>query len=179
LIASDNSAAANLCTAFVTKKTKKPSKFPCVAAMNAKAKSLGMTHTKFVEPTGLSEKNISTAEDLLKLVIAAAKYEPVLEASKLSFREIKTQKTMISIKNTNSLVGQYDVNVSKTGWTRAAGGCLVMSVMTNHEEKIIIILGSKSVRTRITEADQLIKSIEDSHPTLETVINTNTNRESQ
>lgn len=182
MVASDNLAAANLCRAFVTKKRQKNNQYPCVAAMNAKARSLGMHNTRFVEPTGLSAKNKSTAEDLAKLVIEASKYDIVIAASKTASGEIKTAKSAITFKNTNSLVNYYDdIVVSKTGWTRAAGGCIVMSVGDGDDRKIIILLGSKSVRTRINEVDSLIQKNrfinKDTHSLQETSINIIDNRE--
>ena len=183
IVASDNLAAANLCRAIATKKQQKNNKHPCVAAMNAKARSLGMQHTRFVEPTGLSVKNISTAEDLAKLVVAATKYSIIIEASKIAHGEIKTNRNAIIFKNTNPLVNEHsDILISKTGWTRAAGGCIAMLVGTGAEEKVIIILGSQSVRTRIAEANLLMQknTPKDTHALQEDSINTNNNiREAQ
>lgn len=182
MVASDNLAAANLCGVVPPKKRQKNNKYPCVAAMNAKARSLGMHSTRFVEPTGLNPKNTSTAEDLAKLVVAASKYDIVVAASKTSSGEVKTAKSAITFKNTNSLVNYYnDIIVSKTGWTRAAGGCVVMFVGAGIDEKIIIVLGSKSVRTRINEADALIQKNKflnkDTHSLQESSINIIDNRE--
>ena len=176
MVASDNLAAANLCRVMPVKGKQKNNKYPCVAAMNAKARSLGMHHTKFVEPTGLNAKNTSTAEDLAKLVIAAAKYSAIIEASKTAHGVIKTARSTIEFKNTNSLVVDYsDILVSKTGWTHAAGGCIVMSVGVGPEERIIIILGSQSVRTRISEAVHLMQKTlyKNTHTLQDGSINTN------
>lgn len=184
MVSSDNMAAANLCAIYKLKKAKNQPKLPCVSAMNAKAKELGMMHTVFVEPTGLSEKNISTAEDLVKLLRAASRYELLVNSSKTSRAEIKMRQRTVPIKNTNSLVGtRSDITLSKTGWTRAAGGCIAMIVGANNNEKIIVVLGSKNVKTRILEADKLIhantEAAEDTHSKTDSNINTNNNRELQ
>ena len=155
LISSDNSAAFNLCRSYTVAKKRSKEKYPCVAAMNKKAQELGMRNTVFVEPTGLDRKNVSTAQDLVKLVIAASDYSVVLANSNKSSVQIKTPRQEFKFKNTNSLVGQHHVMVSKTGWTYAAGGCLVMLMETAYGPRIIVVLGSQSTRTRIPEAESL------------------------
>lgn len=135
LVSSDNRAAKLLCERY-------PGGYgDCVTMMNLKAKELGLTNTKFVEPTGLSVFNISNAEELVKIVEAASQYPEIVDASH------------VKKHNTNPTIGKYDYTVSKTGFINAAGGCIVAMV----NNRIVVILGSKNTRTRIPELEKLIK----------------------
>lgn len=147
MITSDNLAAHLLA------KTHKGGFDEFVELMNKKAKSLGMKDTVYVEATGLDARNMSTTVDLNLQVIAALKYQQIVEASKTSTSKILTKKKYIFFHNTNPLVGSpRSIMVSKTGWINASGGCLVMAVETAHGLRSIVILGSKSTRTRIADA---------------------------
>ena len=151
IIRSDNHAAKILCEKYTTGHN------GCVEAMNNKAKSLGMNNTHFVEPTGLYNDNVSTAEDLVKLVIAASKYPIINEDSNKDKINLPiNKKKSAEFHNTNGLVGHgYDFIVSKTGWIRKSGGCIVMMVQTKVGERIVILLGSKNTKTRIPEAKMI------------------------
>lgn len=148
IVKSDNTAAKMLCDTFPT------GYLDCIAAMNKKAEALGMHKTSFVDPTGLYNANVSTAEDLIKLVNAASKYESIINASntdKIIWNTNKKQK--IYFNNTNYLVGKgTNFIVSKTGWIRASGGCIVMMLDTINGIRTVILLGSKNTKTRIPEA---------------------------
>lgn len=148
MIRSNNEAANLLCTTY-------PYGYKqCIKDMNAKVKSLEMTKTKLVEPTGLSAKNVSTANDLVKLAIAARNYQEVVIASQHSNIEINIRNKWIIFKNTNPLIGHdHDIIVSKTGWHRPAGGCLVMYLNTEKGPRVVVVLGSTSPKTRIPEAE--------------------------
>ena len=147
MITSDNLAAHLLAMSY------KDGFDAFVDLMNKKAQSLGMKDTKYVEATGLLAGNVSTAVDLNLQVSAALKYNAILEASKSSTNQIRVKKKLFSSRNTNPLVGSpRNILVSKTGWINASGGCLVMVVETAHGLRNIIILGSKSTRTRINDA---------------------------
>jgi D-alanyl-D-alanine endopeptidase (penicillin-binding protein 7) len=135
LVSSDNRAAKRLCEAYPGGKD------DCIFMMNLKARELGLSHTKFIEPTGLSVFNISNAEELIKIVESASKYPEIVKASNTKMH------------NTNPLVGKHKFQVSKTGFINAAGGCIVAM----QERKIVVILGSKNVRTRIPELEKLLK----------------------
>ena len=135
LVSSDNRAARRLCDAYPGGKD------DCIFMMNLKAKELGMTNTKFLEPTGLSVFNISNTEDLVKLVQAASEYPDIVKASN------------VKNGNTNPLVAKRKLTISKTGFINAAGGCIVMM----KDQRVVVILGSKNTRTRIPEADALLK----------------------
>lgn len=121
--------------------------------MNKKAESLKMHKTVFVDPTGLLNGNVSTAEDLVKLVRAASNYDTITNASNTNKIVWTFSKKQMQFNNTNWLVGSgVDFIVSKTGWIRASGGCIVMMLKTANGIRTVILLGSKSIKTRIPEA---------------------------
>lgn len=148
IIKSDNRATQILCEKYVTGLA------GCIQAMNDKAMLLGMYSTRFVEPTGLYNDNVSTAEDLVKLVIAASKYPIINEDSNKEKFEIQENKKKSRVfNNTNRLVGQgYEFMVGKTGWITKSGGCIVLMMHTQVGQRIVVLLGSKDTRTRIPEA---------------------------
>ena len=148
LVHSDNKAADALCQHYPNGKE------ACIKAMNIKAKLLGMHDTRYVEPTGLSVFNISTATDLIKLVLAARNYKEIIEASRTPHVKIKIKKKWLIFNNTNPIIGKrHDFIVSKTGYIRASGGCIVMMLDTDIGRRIVVVLGSKNTHTRIPEAE--------------------------
>ena len=148
LVKSDNNAAKVLCDNFPG------GRFECIKYMNSKAIYLGMLRTKFVEPTGLSPMNISTALDLLRLVFESSHYPEIVKASQTAVLTIKTGKQVQTFNNTNPIVGKrHSFIVSKTGTTNAAGGCVVMMLDTEIGRRIVIVLGSKNGKARIPEAE--------------------------
>ncbi len=147
LVKSDNFAAQILCNNILD----------CESKMNEKATELGMMNTHYVEPTGLSKENVSTAHDLLKLVMAASQCPVITELSSMSSAEIPTSGSVIRIKNTNPLTSKFSIILSKTGFTNPAGGCLVMMVGTEFGRKIFILLGSRNAKTRIPDMERLVK----------------------
>ena len=150
LVKSDNDAAKALCDNFPG------GRFECIRFMNEKANYLGMYRTKFIEPTGLSPMNISTALDLLKLVFEASHYPEIVKASQTPVLNIQVGNKVLSYRNTNPVIGKrYNFIVSKTGYIQAAGGCIVMMLDTKIGQRIVIVLNSKNTRTRIPEANQL------------------------
>ena len=152
IVHSDNRASERLCEFYPRGRD------ACVRAMNQKAKGLGMSATRFVDPTGLGVMNVSTANDLIKLVQAAKDYPEIVKASSMSQVKIKMKKKWLVFKNTNPIIGQrHDFIVSKTGWIRAAGGCIVMMVDTDVGRRIVVVLGSKNTHTRIPEAEFISK----------------------
>ena len=151
IIKSDNQAATLLCQKYPM------GSFACIQAMNEKAKSLEMNDTKYLEPTGLSVFNVSTAEDLVKLDIAASKYQIINEDSnKDSMKMAINKKKTAFFNNTNTLVGHgYEFIVSKTGWITKSGGCIVMMLTTERGIRTVVLLGSKNTKTRIPEAKMI------------------------
>ncbi len=148
IVHSDNRASELLCQNYPGGRTS------CVQAMNEKAKYLGMINTRFSDPTGLGVMNVSTAYDLIKLVKTAELYPEIVAASRMSEVTVKARKKWLVFKNTNPIIGKrHDFIVSKTGWIRASGGCIVMMLDTDIGRRIVVLLGSKSTRTRIPEAE--------------------------
>jgi len=148
IVHSDNRASELLCQNYPNGRSQ------CINAMNEKARSLGMINTKFIDPTGLGVMNVSTAYDLIKLVRAAEHYQEIVDASGMSEVKIKIRKKYLIFRNTNPIIGKrHEFVVSKTGWTRAAGGCIVMMLDTDVGRRIVVVLGSKNTHTRIPEAE--------------------------
>jgi D-alanyl-D-alanine endopeptidase (penicillin-binding protein 7) len=151
IVKSDNLAAQTLCENYPGGLNR------CIAEMNHKAFILRMTQTHYEDPTGLNEKNASSAKDLVKLVIYAKNYSEIVEASNKSQVEIKARKVWWRFGNTNPIVKESnDIIISKTGFINASGGCIALLVNTSAGERAIILLGSTNTRSRITEARKLI-----------------------
>jgi D-alanyl-D-alanine endopeptidase (penicillin-binding protein 7) len=148
LMSSENRAAHALCRNY-------PGGFPaCIRAMNAKARALGMTHTHFVEPTGLSSHNVSTPDDLAKLVMAAARSPVIRRYSTSRGYTIRSGRRMVAYHNTDSLVSRrsWHIVVQKTGFTDAAGHCLVMQAVIDHRTVVMVLLDSWGKYTRVADA---------------------------
>ncbi|TLY74323.1 MAG: peptidase S11 [Gammaproteobacteria bacterium] len=131
----------------------------CVAAMNAKALELGMTNAHFVEPTGLSDENVASPEDLSKLVMAAAKVPQIREYSTDSRYEVQVGRRMMRYGNTDSLVSRPDwkIDVQKTGYISRAGRCLVMQTVIEERTVVIVLLNSFGKHTRVADARRILK----------------------
>ena len=122
--------------------------------MNMKAKALNLENTRFLEPTGLSVFNVSTARELITVVQTAQTYPEIVEASKTSQVKIKIRKKWLVFNNTNPIIGKrHNFIVSKTGYISASGGCIVMMLDTDIGRRIVVVLGSKNTHTRIPEAE--------------------------
>lgn len=148
LVRSDNHAADMLCNNYVGGYKK------CIEAMNRLAQEYGMENTKFTDASGLSAGNVSTAEDLLKLLIIAEKNYLIVGAASKTDVKIKNKKKWLVFKQTNPLIGhKHKFIVSKTGTTSAAGGCIILTVETERGLRRVVVLGSKNGKTRIPEAE--------------------------
>ncbi|MFP1828027.1 D-alanyl-D-alanine endopeptidase [Lonsdalea quercina] len=153
LMSSENRAAATLAhhyrggyQAFIT-------------AMNAKARSLGMMHTYYVEPTGLSTENVSTARDLTKLLVASRQY-PMLSQLSITHEKIvpfANPAYTLPFRNTNHLVFRPDWNIqlTKTGFTDEAGHCLVMRTVINQRPVALVVLDAYGKYTHFADANRL------------------------
>ncbi|CAN1592739.1 D-alanyl-D-alanine endopeptidase [Candidatus Pelagibacterales bacterium] len=129
----------------------------CVDAMNAKARSLKMRDTSFVDASGLDDDNVSTSSSLIKLVLAAQQYPLIVKSSQTPKMRIKLDEGYFSYKNTNPLVSKKFI-VSKTGYIRAAGGCIALLMDTNKGKRVVVVLGSKNTHTRIPEVKYLVRN---------------------
>jgi len=131
-------------------------------AMNAKAKALGMTSARFVEPTGLSSENVASPEDLSKLVMAASKNPTIREYSTDPGYEVRIGRRMVAFHNTNSLVSNpaWNIIVQKTGYITEAGRCLVMQTVIEGRTVVIVLLNSFGTRTRVADATRIRKWME-------------------
>jgi len=129
----------------------------CVGAMNAKARKLGMKDTSFVDGSGINDDNVSTSSSLVKLVLAAQEYPLIVKSSQTPHMRIKLDQVYFSYKNTNPLVSKKFI-VSKTGYIRAAGGCIALLMDTNKGKRVVVILGSKNTHTRIPEVRHLVRN---------------------
>jgi D-alanyl-D-alanine endopeptidase (penicillin-binding protein 7) len=130
-----------------------------VLLMNQKAKALGMANTHFIEPTGLSSSNVSTASDLVKLVRASERYAVIREYTTTSSREMEVLGRVVAFHNTNRLVGSesWDIVLSKTGFINEAGRCLVMQARIEGRPLTIVLLDSYGRLTRIGDANRIRK----------------------
>lgn len=153
LMSSENRAAASLAhhypggySAFIT-------------AMNAKARSLGMMNTHYVEPTGLSFNNVSTARDLSKLLIASQQYPLLTELSTTheTMATFSNPSYTLPFRNTNHLVYRPDwtIQLTKTGFTNPAGHCLVMRTVINHRPVGLVVLDAYGKYTHFADASRI------------------------
>jgi D-alanyl-D-alanine endopeptidase (penicillin-binding protein 7) len=128
-----------------------------VAAMNAKAKALGMTNAHFVDPTGLSSENVASPEDLSKLVIAASKNRTIREFSTDKNYAVRVHKRLVEFRNTDNLVSNptWNIIVQKTGYIAEAGKCLVMAAVIGGRSVVIVLLDSFGKYTRVADAQRI------------------------
>ena len=134
----------------------------CVEAMNAKARELGMISAHFVEPTGLSDANVASPEDLSKLVMAAAQVPAIREYSTDAEHVVQVGPRELRYRNTDSLVSKPDWNivVQKTGYISEAGRCLVMQTVIEDRTVVIVLLNSFGKRTRVADARRVRRWVE-------------------
>ena len=163
LMASENRAASALSRTFPGGKK------AFVEAMNMKAEKLRMRNTHFVDATGLRPGNVSTAADLVKLVSAAHRYPMIRKYTTAGSFKVdpdpgRRQRDVASLRyvNTNRLVKspRWEIGLSKTGYIREAGRCLVMQAKIKDRPVIIILLDSWGKLTRIGDANRLRRWIE-------------------
>lgn len=141
-----------------------------VRAMNDKARALGMRHSRFVEPTGLSSENVATSHDLVKLLKAASRH-PAIRHYATDDTEVFDlgRGRRLTYNNTNRLVKRddWDIHISKTGFINEAGECLVMLTRIDDRDLAIVLLNSSGKYSRIGDAVRIRKLVEASgSPTL-------------
>lgn len=152
LMKSENPAAAALA------RTYPGGRAAFVAAMNAKARQLGMHATHYVESSGLDPHNVSSAHDLAILVSAASQYGVIRQFSTTAHYDFNLGYRVLRSNNTNALVrdGDWNINISKTGYINEAGRCVVMSATVNQRPAVIVLLGASSTAARNNDANNLL-----------------------
>jgi D-alanyl-D-alanine endopeptidase (penicillin-binding protein 7) len=128
-----------------------------IAAMNAKARALGMTSAEFHDPTGLTSRNVASAEDLVKLVNAASANPTIREYSTDPNYSVFVGRRTLAFHNTNALVANpaWDIVVQKTGYISEAGKCLVMKAVIEGRSVVIVLLDSFGKFTRLGDANRI------------------------
>jgi serine-type D-Ala-D-Ala endopeptidase (penicillin-binding protein 7) len=160
LMASDNRAAHALARTY-------PSGIgEFVKEMNRKARELGLTSTRFAEPTGLSEANVSSALDLSRLAAAAYRYPQIRTFTTEEDAIIQDGRKQLHFSNTNALVGnsRWSIGLSKTGYTEDSGRCLVMQAQMAGEPILLVLLDSDGKNTRIGDANRIRDWLEGPKP---------------
>jgi D-alanyl-D-alanine endopeptidase (penicillin-binding protein 7) len=160
LMASDNRAAHALSRAYPGGKPE------FVRAMTVKARALGMTHARFLDPSGLSPDNVASAADIAKLVMVAAHNETIRDYSTDRHYSVTLAKRQIEFRNTNYLVAKPDwqIDVQKTGYTSEAGECLAMKTTIQGRSLVIVLLDSFGKYTRTADARRIRKWLEARSP---------------
>ncbi|WP_186054997.1 D-alanyl-D-alanine endopeptidase [Burkholderia gladioli] len=151
LMASENRAAAALSRYY-------PGGRPAfIAAMNAKAKSLGMTDTHFENSTGLTSLNVSSARDLVKMIDAAYQYPLIRRFSTDRTYTVFTGKRSLVYNSTNALVRNpsWDIGLQKTGFINEAGECLVMQTTIHGRPIVMVLLDSFGKYSRVADASRV------------------------
>lgn len=137
-----------------------------VEAMNQRAQLLGMTDTKYVEPTGLSSRNQSSAQDLVRLVAVAANDKMISELSVSPGHQVEVGSRTLQFNNTNRLVKNpaWEIGLQKTGYISEAGQCLVMQAKVAGRKLIMVFLDSAGKLSRIGDAERVRRWVETHSP---------------
>ncbi len=156
LMASENRAARTLAMNY-------PGGMPAaIRAMNAKAQALGMKHTHFADPTGLTSKNVSSAGDLARLVIAASHNPVIRRFSTARQFSVRVHRRLVEFRTTDRLVANpaWKIIVQKTGFINEAGRCLVMETVIGGRRVVIVLLDSFGKYTRLADAIRIRRWME-------------------
>lgn len=137
-----------------------------VSLMNARAMMLGMHDTRYVEPTGLSSANRSSARDLATLVAEAARYPLLRELTTSPDHEVVVGARILQYSNTNRLVRspEWNIALQKTGYIAEAGRCLVMQTRVAGRRLVMVLLDSKSTYSRLADAERVRQWVEEERP---------------
>jgi serine-type D-Ala-D-Ala endopeptidase (penicillin-binding protein 7) len=156
LMASDNRSAHAL------GRTYQGGSDACIAAMNAKARSLGLSETHFEDTTGLSSSNVSSARDLARLVDTAYQYPLIREFTTCKRVIVHSGRRIVEFRNTNHLVrnSRWQIGLSKTGFIDEAGRCLVMQAHVAQRPVLIVLLDSQGRLTRVGDANRIKQWLE-------------------
>ena len=161
LMSSENRAASALGRNY-------PGGLPAfVAAMNAKAKSLGMVNTHYVDSSGLSSGNVASAQDLSKLVMAASAVPLIRQYSTDSHYAVEPGGAPLLYRTSNHLVEnpQWEIGLQKTGYISEAGRCLVMQARIDGRPVVMVFLDSKGKESRLADASRVRRWLETVRPT--------------
>ncbi|MBK6961697.1 MAG: D-alanyl-D-alanine endopeptidase [Gammaproteobacteria bacterium] len=160
LMSSENRAAAALLRNYPGGKA------AGVAAMNRKARALGMTHSRFVEATGLSGDNRSTPSDLARMVKAASRYPDIRKFSTTRELTVKVGRYPTLYRNSNPLVRNpsWNIDITKTGYLSEAGRCLVMQTTIRGMPVVMVLMNSWGTYTRVGDAGRVRRWLETSAP---------------
>lgn len=133
-----------------------------IEAMNVKARMIGLWDTRFADSTGLNPGNVSSARDLVRLVSAASAYPLIREFSTADERHVRLGKRLERFGNSNALVRdpEWELGLSKTGYIREAGRCLVLQTWVNNQPVIIVLLNSQGQYTRTADAKRVKRWLE-------------------
>ncbi|MBV8380447.1 MAG: serine hydrolase [Paucibacter sp.] len=155
LIASENRAAAALARNY-------PGGIGAFTqALQAKIRSLGLAHTSLIEPTGLSPSNTSTAQDVARIVAAAARYPEISRITSERSTRVEINGRPRELHNTNHLVGSkgWDIQLSKTGYTDEAGRCLTMRMRSGQRDVTVVLLDADGSAQRLHDAARIRQSL--------------------
>ncbi|WP_050981715.1 D-alanyl-D-alanine endopeptidase [Advenella kashmirensis] len=140
-----------------------------VREMNAKARQLGMTRTRFVEPTGLSPQNVASPRDLVRLMQAVHQQPLIREYTTSDKYQIVTSNGREQrYRNTNRLIrnSDWNIHISKTGYIREAGDCLVMMTEMDRRPVAVVLLNADGGLTRFADAVRVRHMVQQDYPTL-------------
>jgi D-alanyl-D-alanine endopeptidase (penicillin-binding protein 7) len=137
-----------------------------IAAMNVKAQSLGLTETRFEDPVGLSSGNVSTAQELARMVDAAYQYRLIREFTTREDAVVQLGYRRQTFRNSNRLVRspRWQIGLSKTGFIDEAGRCLVMQAQVAQRPVLIVLLDAQGKLTRFADADRIKRWMEGPPP---------------
>jgi D-alanyl-D-alanine endopeptidase (penicillin-binding protein 7) len=130
--------------------------------MNVKARMLGMRHSRFVDPAGLSPDNVASMQDLVKMVRAANEYPLIRDFSTRERADVLVGSQRVSFGTTNRLVRRDDwrISLQKTGYISEAGRCLVMLSELSGRPVIMVLMNSQGKLTRVADAQRLRRWME-------------------
>lgn len=158
LMKSENPAAAALA------RTYPGGKDVFMRAMNEKARRLGMYSAYFGDPTGLDGRNVASARDVVKMAQAAYSYEVIRRFSTTAAHDFYTSSgRVLHARNTNALVrdGAWQIGLSKTGFIREAGRCVVMQAQVNQRPAFIVLMGARDTAARSGDATRILSWMRD------------------
>ena len=140
----------------------------CVQAMNRKAASLGMLHTHYIEPTGLSPQNQSTASNLAKLAVAAYAYPLIRQFSTHPHSTVTAGRRELEFRNTDHLIFNrgWDILLQKTGYINEAGHCLVLNTVVQGRNVVVVLLDAWGRYAHFVDAERIRNWMQTSGRTL-------------